>query len=119
MFTVSVQSGFSAMHRVRFRDGSVEPRHGHDWVVRAEFTRADLDECGMVVDFLEARRVLDAIVGELHHTDLNEHPALGGANPTAEAVARYVFDRVRDAGLTDIRRVEITEAPGCVASFSE
>ncbi|MCH7704942.1 MAG: 6-carboxytetrahydropterin synthase, partial [Planctomycetes bacterium] len=104
---------------VRFRDGSVEPRHGHDWVVRAEFARAELDECGMVVDFLEARRVLDAISGDLHHTDLNEHPALGGANPTAEAVARYVFDRVRDAGLTDIRRVEVTEAPGCIASFSE
>ena len=71
----------------------------------------------MVIDFGEAQTALRSAVDELENTDLNAHPALRGANPTAEVVAKYLFDRVFAAGVSTLRSVEVTEAPGCVAIF--
>lgn len=117
MFTVTVEATFSAVHRVRLRDGSLEPHHGHDWLVRAHFTRVGLDDSGMVVDFIEARSALQAAVAQLHHADLNEHAAFTGLNPTAEVVAKHVFDRLKTSGPAQISRVEVTEAPGWTAIY--
>ncbi len=117
MYTVTVEAGFSAVHRVRSPDGTLEPEHSHDWRVRAFFGRAKLDGSAMVIDFDRARSDLESVVGELHRTDLNRHKDLGARNPTAEVVARYLFDRIRDLGLSTLRRIEVTEAPGCVGGF--
>jgi len=117
MYTVIVETSFTADHSVRLADGTVEPSHGHDWVVRAHFAREDLDSAGMVVDFGRAREALGAAAGLLHDTDLNSHPFLGGVNPTAENVARCFFDELRRRGFETVRAVHVTEAPGCVAVF--
>ena len=117
MFTITVETTFSATHQLKLHSGALEPRHGHDWIVRAYFTRADLDDHGMVLDFEEARETLNRVVGELHHTDLADHPGFAGLNPTAEVVAKHVFDRIRGAAHTVLRRVEVVEAPNCVACY--
>ncbi len=117
MYRVIVEAGFFAVHRVRLRDGVLEPRHGHDWTVRAHFVRAELDHLGMVIDFDRARSSLQAVVAQLHSTDLNRHEALAGLNPTAEVLARYVFDRMVERGLSTLRCVEVTEAKGCVGIY--
>jgi 6-pyruvoyl-tetrahydropterin synthase len=117
VFTITVEAGFSATHRVRYPDGTVEEPHDHDWRVRAFFSRPQLDDVGMVIDFGEAQAALRSAVNEFENTDLNAHPTLCGANPTAEVVAKHLFDRVLAAGVTTLRRVEVTEAPGCVAIF--
>ena len=117
MYTVTVEAKFSAVHRVRMPDGTLEPPHGHDWLVRAYWSRSALDETAMVIDFGQAQSNLESVVGHLHHADLNNHEALNGLNPTAEVIAKYVFDRIRAPGPSAIRRVEVTEAPGCVAAF--
>jgi 6-pyruvoyltetrahydropterin/6-carboxytetrahydropterin synthase len=109
---------FSAVHRVRLPDGTTEPLHGHDWIVRASFARNEVDATGMVIDFQDAKVALDSIVRDLHHTNLNDHDGLAGRNPTAEVIARYVFERLVEMGLLSTSRVEVTEAPGCVAAFS-
>ena len=116
-FTISIEATFSATHRLRFADGSLEPLHGHDWHVRAYFQRAELDEAGMVVDFHRAEETLRAILAPLHHSDLNALPDFAHLNPTAEIVARRVFQKLFDAGLREVSRVDVTEAPGCVASY--
>jgi 6-pyruvoyltetrahydropterin/6-carboxytetrahydropterin synthase len=117
MFKVRVETAFKAAHRLRLGDGTVEPSHTHDWLVRATFARDGLDKVGMVVDFQRAQGALQAIAGELHRTDLNSCKGFSGANPTAENVARHIFRRLNEEGWTDVSAVEITEAPGCVASF--
>jgi 6-pyruvoyltetrahydropterin/6-carboxytetrahydropterin synthase len=117
MYTVVVEARFSAAHRVRMPDGQLEPLHGHEWHVRAHFTRAGLDETGMVVDFCEAESALQTAVEPFDHCDLNEHAALAGLNPTAEIVAKHLFDRIKASGRGSIRRVEVTEAPGCTAIY--
>lgn len=117
-YTVVVQSSFSALHHVRLPDGMAESPHRHDWVVRASFARQELDALGMVMDFEHARGVLDTILSELGGADLNECAALAGANPTAEVVARHIFDALAAGGLTCVDAVAVTEAPGCVAVYA-
>lgn len=117
MYSIIVEATFSAVHRLRLADGVLEPVHGHDWVVRATFCKEILDEQGMVVDFHVAWQSLRKIVVGWHHGDLNDGDVLGGLNPTAEVVAKYVFDRLVADGLGSIRRVDVTEAPGCVAVY--
>lgn len=117
MYTVSVEDSFSALHRVRYPDGTREPSHGHDWVVRVYFRRPMLDDHGMVIDFVQAQTMLKSIVSLLHYANLNEIEIFVGLNPTAEVVAKYVFDRVYEQYPDTLLRVEVTEAPGCVASY--
>lgn len=117
MYTVIVEDSFSATHRLALADGSVEPLHGHDWHVRAHFASATLDRFGMVVDFEHALAALRSALEPLLYAELNQHEGFRGVNPTAEVVARYIFDRVREAGFPTLRKMEITEAPGCVAVY--
>lgn len=119
MYEVSVEAHFSAAHRLRLGDGSLEPPHGHDWHVTAVFAGTDLDEIGLLVDFVAAEDRLRRVVGALHHTDLNTCPAMRNLNPSAEHVARVIFEGLAaDPALAGaLARVRVTEAPGCAATY--
>lgn len=120
MYEVRVQATFSAAHQVRMYDGRWEPIHGHDWRVEAHFRGSALDRIGVLVDFVAAEAALRGIVGEFHHTRLNDVPALADMNPTAENVARVVFERlkVQLGPVAPLVGVYVQEAPGCVAGFT-
>jgi 6-pyruvoyltetrahydropterin/6-carboxytetrahydropterin synthase len=115
-YSVTVEGGFCATHRLRLPDGSVEPVHGHDWRVVATFASTELDGASMVVDFHRAQEVLRGVLAPLHLSDLNTAPLLAGRNPTAEIVARQIYASLTAAGLP-VWSVGVTEAPGCVARF--
>ena len=117
MFTVIVEGGFSATHQLRLPGGTLEPRHGHDWIVRAHFSRSTLSDAGMVIDFADAQAALRSVIEPLQYADLNSFEPLSGLNPTAEAVAKFIFDRLTRPGFDSLRRVEVTEAPGCIAAY--
>ena len=117
MYAVTVEANFQAFHRLRLPDGTLEPRHAHDWRVRARFVQAELDDAGMVVDFGKAQSALESVAKHLDGTDLNDHAHLAVANPTAELVAKHIFERLAGLGLSALRRVEVMEAPGCTATF--
>jgi len=117
MYTVTIDATFSATHQLRLSDGRLEPLHGHDWHVRASFSATYLDDHGMVVDFDVAAAALHAIVKPLHHGALNEMVDFARCNPTAEAVAKFIADRLIEKGLRNVSRVEVTEAPGCIATY--
>jgi len=118
MYSVSISSSFNAMHQVKLPDGSLEPLHGHDWSVRVWFCAEELDAQDMVVDFVRAMEGLRSTLAPLHHTNLNESLRTDdGRLPTAEVVARHIFDALRAAGLAQTSAVEVTEAPGCTACY--
>lgn len=119
MYAVIIQSSFCAIHRVRMPDGTLEPPHGHDFHVRAHISGERLDENDMVVDFHAAQLALHDLLAPLQHADLNQHPAFVSGYPTAERLARYVFDELVAAGFSSVIRVELTEAPGCVAAYQK
>ena len=117
MYTVTVSAEFTATHAVPMPDGSLEAPHAHDWAVRACFAADELDDAEMVVDFLRARDALQQAVATLVGADLNRADALKGRLPTAEVVARYVFDYLAAAGLSETYAVAVREAPGCLAVY--
>lgn len=119
MYTVIIRSTFCAIHRVRMPDGTLEPPHGHDFHVRVHLAGERLDENDMVVDFHAAQVALRDILAPLQHADLNALSAFANGFPTAERLARHVFDALVAAGFSGVTRVELTEAPGCVAVYEE
>ncbi len=113
--TVGIEACFCATHQVRLPNGEIEPLHGHDWSVRVLCSARALDQNDMVVDFHRAQSVLNAVLAPLQHANLNHVPDFVHRNPTAETVAEWLLVRLRGGGLPGAYRVEITEAPGCVA----
>ncbi len=119
MYEITVAGSFCAVHRIRLPDGTVEPLHGHDWRVTARLQSADLDADGLVADFVEVEKRLGDTTAELHHGNLNEHDWLSGVNPTAEHVARVIFERLSADPVWGhlVQSVHVEEAPGCSAGF--
>ncbi|MFQ5889775.1 MAG: 6-pyruvoyl tetrahydropterin synthase family protein [Gemmatimonadota bacterium] len=144
---------FPAGHFITY-DGKCESLHGHNY--RASVSvEGDIDENHFVLDFVDLKRMMREIVGELDHKMLlpTENPALtiteedGGVrvryrdrlyvfprqdvvflpvpNTTAEMIARYLAERLRDAlGKRGVGRlsgisVEIEESFGQSAIYRE
>ncbi len=50
------------------------------------------------MDFVELKKVVHAVLDRLDHQWLNEFPPFDKINPSAENIAKYIFEEVR-AGL--------------------
>ena len=102
MFEVSVEQTFAAAHALRNYHGKCENLHGHNYRVQATFRGAELDGAGMLVDFVEVKRHMRAVTERLDHINLNETAPFDVINPSAENIARYVFEQMQ-AGMADER----------------
>jgi 6-pyruvoyl-tetrahydropterin synthase len=119
-FSITVTRTFQAAHRLRFRDGTEELSHSHDWLVRLTVARVDgaLDELECVTDFHEVEVRLDTVLSPWNDSDLNTHEPFDKAvNPSAERVAEQIGSCVQLADDLRVVQVEVTEAPGCVATW--
>jgi 6-pyruvoyltetrahydropterin/6-carboxytetrahydropterin synthase len=91
VFEITTTRGFAAAHQLRLYDGSLEPMHGHNWRVKLTVAAPKLDAIGVVMDFHELERLVDAIIAPLHNRHLNEvAPFASQLNPSAENVALHV-----------------------------
>jgi 6-pyruvoyltetrahydropterin/6-carboxytetrahydropterin synthase len=108
-YRVIVSSRFEAAHNLVDYDGGPEPLHGHSYRVEAALESKKLQRYDVAVDFVAARRALDAIAKELDYTYLNEHPAFSGRNTSAENLARHFAERLEASGALGWSRVvEVT-----------
>jgi 6-pyruvoyltetrahydropterin/6-carboxytetrahydropterin synthase len=89
-FEITTTRVFSASHQLRLYDGSLEPLHGHNWRVQVTVAAAGLDGIGVVMDFHELERQVDAVIGPMHNRHLNEVDPFKAMNPSAENVALHV-----------------------------
>lgn len=94
MYKIKVISDFSSAHMLRQYKGKCENMHGHNWKIEARVASSKLDEAGMVMDFKELKRLLNAILDELDHKNLNELPYFKKINPTSENIAKYIYDQL-------------------------
>lgn len=95
MYTLRVEGAFEAAHRVVGYPGKCDRLHGHNWVVEAAFRGTELDDLGMMIDFKTAKAALMAVLDEFDHRYVNELPPFDAAmNPTAENLARIIFERL-------------------------
>jgi len=97
VFSVTVRDHMMIAHTLRGEVfGPAQRLHGATYVVDATFRRADLDADGIVVDIGRAAAALRAVLGELGYRNLDDEPALAGANTTTEALAKLVADRIAE-----------------------
>ena len=111
-FEITTTRRFSAAHQLRLYDGSLEPVHGHNWRVKVTVSAAKLDAIGVVMDFHELERLVDAVIVPLHNRHLNDVPPFKSElNPSAENVALHVGRALspRLPGNVALARVEVWE----------
>ena len=97
MFTVTVRDHMMIAHSFRGEVfGPAQRLHGATFVIDAAFRRAELDADGIVVDIGRAAEQLRAVVAELNYRNLDDEPAFAGMNPSAEALARVIADRLAE-----------------------
>jgi len=122
MYTVTIETEFSAAHIIRGYNGPCARPHGHNWKVTVEAKTDILDKLGMSVDFYVLQKKTDEIVAQFDHRDLNTTPPFDQAlNPTSENIARYIFDELKKilpAQMT-LSFVAIGETGKYTAKYSE
>src|SRR3712207_2476036 len=96
----------------------MEPVHGHNWRVRVTVSAPALDAIGVVMDFHELERLVDAIVATWHNRHLNEMPPFERElNPSAENVAYHVGRSLRLPAGVRLDGVEVWETDENSAVF--
>jgi 6-pyruvoyltetrahydropterin/6-carboxytetrahydropterin synthase len=116
-FEITITRDLSASHQLRLYDGSVEPLHGHNWHVIVTVGAQRLDSIGVVMDFHELRRLLDAVIKPMHNHHLNDLAAFKDRNPSAEHVALHFAESLRLPGHIKLLAVEVWETPDCRARW--
>ncbi len=94
MFEVSVEHTFAAGHALRNYHGKCENVHGHNFRLAVTVQGEQLDETGLLVDFVALKRVMREIAERLDHQFINDIPPFDVLNPSAENMARYFFDEI-------------------------
>ena len=110
MYQVTTTIHFSYGHRLLDYDGKCRYLHGHNGRVEIELATDRLDRREMVRDFGEVKSALKRWIDEtfdhkmlLRHDDpalallqrLGEPVCVVQANPTAETIARLIFEEAR------------------------
>ena len=119
-------------HRLLRHPGKCLHLHGHNGRVDIALETAELDERGMVADFSDLKRAVKGWIDEhldhrmlLHREDplvaplkdAGEPLFLMDAHPTAEEIARMIFDAAREMGLP-VAEVKLYETPTSIAVYS-
>ena len=124
MYEVSVEHKFAAGHALRNYKGRCENVHGHNWRIEITVTGEKLDSAGMLVDFLELKRLIDAAVDPLDHRFLNEVPPFDAVNPSAENIAEHLYgeisrglDGANDRAPVRVSQVKVWETDDAAAVY--
>ena len=132
MYAVTKTIHFCYGHRLLNYRGKCRYLHGHNSKVEIELGSERLDSRGMVRDFSEIKQVLQTWIDrELDHKmllarkdpalpvlrELNEPVFVMEENPTAEAIARLIFDYADSQGFP-VTAVRLWETDASVATYS-
>lgn len=132
MYRVTREIHFCYGHRLLNYDGKCKHLHGHNGRAVITLEAPRLDALGMVMDFSRLKQVIGAWIDEtldhkmLLHRDDPALPALGqlgepvhlmDVNPTAENIARLIFDYTASRGFPVVE-VQLWETESCFATYS-
>jgi 6-pyruvoyltetrahydropterin/6-carboxytetrahydropterin synthase len=133
MFRVTREIDFCYGHRLLDYEGKCRYLHGHNGRAVIAIEADSLDHRGMVLDFSDIKRVVsDWIDKNLDHrmilhrddparealTKLGEPLYLLDVNPTAENIAKVIYDFTRTQGFP-IVECHLWETPHCYATYRE
>ena len=131
MFRVTREIDFCYGHRLLNYEGKCKYLHGHNGRAVITIESDQLDARGMVIDFSDIKRLVSNWIDTnldhrmiLHRDDparealekLGEPMYLVDVNPTAENIARLIFENAKRQGLP-IAEVRLWETPHCFATY--
>ena len=131
MFRVTREIDFCYGHRLLNYEGKCKHLHGHNGRAVITIESEKLDHRGMVLDFSDIKNVVSGWIDEqldhrmiLHQDDpavaflkeLGEPLFLIEANPTAENIAKLIFDFSVEHGFP-VTEVKLWETPRCFATY--
>lgn len=131
MFRVTREIQFCYGHRLLNYDGKCKYLHGHNGTAVITVESDTLDERGMVLDFGDIKHVVSRWIDETldHRMILSRRdPAISALqalgeplyliddNPTAENIARLIFDYTAASGFP-IVECRLWETPNCFATY--
>ncbi|MBQ7704457.1 MAG: 6-carboxytetrahydropterin synthase QueD [Selenomonadaceae bacterium] len=124
MYELAVKSEFEAAHFIRNYPGKCARLHGHNWIVEAVAQGSELNELGILIDFKVLKSELNKILDEFDHQYLNELEMFTKKNPTAENLAKEIFDKLSVSeifsGTTKLKAVKVYESPkSCVTYYPD
>jgi len=122
MYEVSVDESFAAAHNLRGYKGKCEDLHGHNYKVRVTLAGKELDSTGLLYDFVQIKQVIQGVIRSLDHKYLNELKPFDVLNPSAENIARYIYDEAanhlpRAANGAGISSVTVWESDVTAATY--
>lgn len=132
MYSVTKRIDFCYGHRLLDHDGVCRHLHGHNAIAEIELRAAALDHRDMVCDFGDIKRVVKGWIDrELDHRMLlrrddplvtplqqcGEPVFLLDSNPTAERIARLIFDFAGAQGFP-VAKVRVWETPTSFAEYA-
>jgi 6-pyruvoyltetrahydropterin/6-carboxytetrahydropterin synthase len=120
MYEVTIIKSFAAAHLLADIGGKCEALHGHNFKVETTVAAGKLNSIGILVDFRFLKEVLGEILEEIDHKYLNELTDFAGINPSAETIAKYIFEkmdaRIKTAGVRMVR-VKIWESENAAVTY--
>ena len=93
MYEIAVDETFAAAHNLREYHGKCEDLHGHNYKLRVVLEGKELDSTGLLYDFVHLKKVIHGVIQTLDHKYLNELPPFDKLNPSAENIARHIYDQ--------------------------
>ena len=122
MFEIAVEETFAAGHALRNYKGKCENVHGHNYKVRVVVTGEQLDQTGLVYDFVEMKKRMGEVIGGLDHKFLNDLEPFTTVNPSAENIAKYFYDELSrrlaaSANGARLREVTVFESDTTSATY--
>ena len=119
-YRITVEARFEAAHNLIDYVGGPEPLHGHSYKVEAVLDSEKLQQYDLAVDFVAAKKALEAIAKEFDYGYINEHRDFRGRNTSAENLARYFSERLESSGVlgwSRIAEVTLWEGPENRATY--
>jgi len=123
MFEIVVEETFSSGHALRGYRGKCENPHGHNYKIRVALAGDRLNEIGLLYDFKDLKAIIRRETDALDHQYLNDLEPFRELNPSAENLARFLFEKVRDQltatqGAVVIRSVTVFETDFTAAVYT-
>ncbi|MCM8796507.1 MAG: 6-carboxytetrahydropterin synthase QueD [Candidatus Omnitrophica bacterium] len=118
MYSIKVESVFSAAHNLRAYKGKCEELHGHNWKVEVIASRDKLDKTGMLLDFKYLKKKLNVCLEKLDHKYLNRLACFRKVNPTSENIAQYIYSTLKPE-IPELKSVVVWENSASCAIYEE
>ncbi len=131
MYKISREISFCYGHRLLNYEGKCKNLHGHNGLAVITLEAPSLDPLGMVADFSDIKKFVSPwIDAELDHRMIlhkddpyapilmahGDPVKLFDRNPTAENIAKYIFDYAK-SGNFPVSSVVLWETPNCSATY--